>query len=45
MDRNLTVNEQHELRVLELVEERDRITQRGVATELEIALGMAQCVD
>lgn len=44
MDRNLTVNEQHELRVLELVEERDRITQRGVATELEIALGMVNAL-
>ena len=44
MDRNLTVNEQHELRVLELVEERERITQRGVATELEIALGMANAL-
>ena len=44
MDRNLTANEQHELRVLELVEERDRITQRGVATELEIALGMANAL-
>ena len=44
MERNLTVNEQHELRVLELVEERDRITQRGVATELEIALGMANAL-
>ena len=44
MDRNLTVNEQHELRVLELVEERDRISQRGVATELEIALGMANAL-
>ena len=44
MDRNLTVSEQHELRVLELVEERDRITQRGVATELEIALGMANAL-
>ena len=41
MDRNLTANEQNELRVLELVEERDKITQRGVATELEIAVGMA----
>ena len=28
MDRNLTANEQYELRVLELVEERNRITQR-----------------
>ena len=44
MDRNLTVNEQHELLILELVEERDRITQRGVATELEIALGMANAL-
>lgn len=44
MDRDLTVNEQHELRVLELVEERDKITQRGVATELEIALGMANAL-
>ena len=44
MDRDLTVNEQHELRVLELVEERDRITQRGVATELEIALGMVNAL-
>ena len=44
MDRNLTVNERHELRVLELVGERDRITQRGVATELEIALGMANAL-
>ena len=44
MDRNLTANEQHELRVLELVEERDKITQRGVATELEIALGMANAL-
>ena len=44
MDRNLTTNEQHELRVLELVEEQDRITQRGVATELEIALGMANAL-
>ena len=44
MDRNLTVSEQHELRVLELVEERDKITQRGVATELEIAVGMANAL-
>ena len=44
MDRNLTVNEQHELRILELVEERDRITQRGVATELEVAVGMANAL-
>ena len=44
MDRNLSVDEQHELRVLELVEERDRITQRGVAGELEIALGMANAL-
>ena len=44
MDRNLTVNEQHELRVLELVEEREKITQRGVAAELEIALGMANAL-
>jgi DNA-binding MarR family transcriptional regulator len=44
MDPNLTVNEQHELRVLELVEERDKITQRGVATELEIAVGMANAL-
>ena len=44
MDRNLSVHEQHELRVLELVEERDKITQRGVATELEIALGMANAL-
>jgi predicted transcriptional regulator len=44
MDRNLTVSEQHELRVLELVEERDRITQRGLATELEIALGMVNAL-
>ena len=44
MDRNLTSNEQHELRVLELVEERDKITQRGVATDLEIAVGMANAL-
>ena len=44
MARNLTANEQHELRILELVEERDRITQRGVAMELEIALGMANAL-
>ena len=44
MDRSLTVHEQHELRVLELVEERDRITQRGVAMELEIAVGMANAL-
>ena len=44
MDRNLSVYEQHELRVLELVEERDKITQRGVATELEIAVGMANAL-
>jgi len=44
MDRILTVNEQHELRVLELVEEHDKITQRGVATELEIAVGMANAL-
>ena len=44
MDRNLSVHEQHELRVLELVEERDKITQRGVATELEIAVGMANAL-
>ena len=44
MDRNLSVDEQHELCVLELVEERDRITQRGVAGELEIALGMANAL-
>ena len=44
MNRNLTVNEQHELRVLELVEEREKITQRGVATELEIAVGMANAL-
>ena len=36
MDRNLTVIEQHELRVLELVEERDKITQRGLARELRL---------
>ena len=40
MDRNLTVKEEHVLRILELVEERDKITQRSVATELKIALGM-----
>jgi DNA-binding MarR family transcriptional regulator len=44
MDRNLTVNEEHELHILELVEERDRITQRGVAAELEIAVGMANAL-
>lgn len=44
MDRNLSVHEQHELRVLELVEERDKITQRGVAAELEIAVGMANAL-
>ena len=44
MDRNLSVHEQHELRVLELVEERDKITQRGVASELEIAVGMANAL-
>ena len=44
MDRNLSVHEQHELRVLELVEKRDKITQRGVATELEIAVGMANAL-
>ena len=44
MDRNLSVHEQHELRVLELVEERDMITQRGLATELEIAVGMANAL-
>ena len=44
MDHNLSVHEQHELRVLELVEERDKITQRGVATELEIAVGMANAL-
>ena len=44
MDRNLSLHEQHELRVLELVDERDKITQRGVATELEIAVGMANAL-
>ena len=44
MDRNLSVHEQQELRVLELVEERDKITQRGVASELEIAVGMANAL-
>ena len=44
MDRNLTVNEQRELSVLGLVEDRDRLTQRGVAMELEIAVGMANAL-
>ena len=44
MDHNLTINEQHVLRVLELVEERDKVTQRGVAAELEIAVGMANAL-
>lgn len=41
MENNLTIREQHELRVLELIEERDKLTQRGVAADLEIAIGMA----
>ena len=44
LDRNLTVNEQHELRILELVEESDKVTQRGLATELEIAVGLANAL-
>ena len=44
MDRNLSVHEQHELRVLELVEEREKVTQRGLAMELEIAVGMANAL-
>ena len=44
MKNNLTSVEHHELRVLELIEERDRLTQRGVATELEIAVGMANAL-
>ena len=44
LNRNLTVNEQQELRILELVEESDKVTQRGVATELEIAVGLANAL-
>ena len=44
IESNLTAGERHELRVLELVEEHDRITQRGVAIELEIAVGMANAL-
>ena len=41
LENNLTLHERHELRVLELIEERDKLTQRGVAADLEIAIGMA----
>ena len=41
MNDQLTANEQHELRILELVEEQDKVTQRRVAAELEVAIGMA----
>ena len=41
MENNLTLHERHELRVLELIEEQDKLTQRGVAADLEIAIGMA----
>ena len=44
MESYLSASERHELRVLELVEERDSITQRGVAAELEVALGMANAL-
>ncbi len=41
MNDQLSARERNELRIMELVEERDTVTQRGVATELEIAVGMA----
>ena len=41
MEKNLTSHERYELRVMELIEEQDKLTQRGVAVDLEIAIGMA----
>ena len=41
MENNLTLHERYELRVLELIEELYTVTQRGVALDLEIAIGMA----
>lgn len=41
MENNLTLHERHELRILDLVEAQDKLTQRGVAADLEIAIGMA----
>jgi DNA-binding MarR family transcriptional regulator len=41
LENNLALHEHHELRVLELIEAQDKLTQRGVAADLEIAIGMA----
>lgn len=39
--KNLSANEEQELRVLELVEKQQKLTQRGIAHELQIAIGLA----
>ena len=41
MDRNLIGDEQHELRVLKRIEERDTILQRDVAKQLITTVGTA----
>ena len=41
MMKNLSANEEQELRVLELVEKQQKLTQRGIAHELQIAIGLA----
>ena len=41
MDYTLTLNEDQESHVPGLFKERDKLTQRGVAADLEIAIGMA----
>ncbi len=41
LDSNFSASERHELRILELVEGQDKVTQRGVAADLQIAIGMA----
>ena len=41
MLKNLSTDEEQELRILELIEQQERLTQRGIASELQIAIGLA----
>ena len=41
MIKNLSISEEQELRVLELVEKQEKLTQRGIAFELQVAIGLA----
>lgn len=41
MIKNLTPTEEQDLRLLELVEKQEKLTQRGIAIELQIAIGLA----